>query len=288
MSKSQFRSESKEQMINYLNNKTFDIKYKFLESFVKLGFGHLTSAYSCAELAVVLWYEKMRYKGDNPEWPDRDRFIMSKGHAAGILFPIFEDLSLMKKEEIEEAVKIGGCFTKLQKLYLPGYEFYGGSLGIGLGLGAGLAFGAKMNCENWLTFAILGDAECYEGSIWEAAMFAGHNKLNNLVAIVDRNYLGITDFTENMLALEPMEDKWKACNWDVKRINGHNIEEILDALSGVHLRKSSKPLCIIAETVKGNGIEFMSNKNLMHGVIPKGDEIERAFKELNSNNYKGE
>lgn len=270
------------QIIELLSSKTLAIKNRFLDIFTKLGYGHLTSAFSCAEIVVVLWYKIMNYKFDNPEWTERDRFVMSKAHGAGILFPIFEDLGLVTKDEMEQTLVVGGCFTKLQKLYLPGYEFYGGSLGIGLGLSAGLAYGAKMGREEWLTFSILGDAECYEGAIWEAAMFAGHNKLNNLVAIVDRNYLGITDFTENMLALEPMEDKWRACNWDVCTIDGHNIQEIIKALSSVRSRRSSKPLCIIAETVKGNGIDFMSNKNLMHGAIPKGAEIERAFKELNN------
>jgi transketolase len=271
-----------EQLLRFLDSKTLAVKNRFLEMFIKLGFGHTTSAFSCADVVVALWYNTMIYKTDDPEWAGRDRFVMSKGHAAGILFPIFEDLGFMTKDEMENTIKIGGDFTKLQKLFLPGYEFYGGSLGIGLGLSAGLAYGAKMNREDWLTFTILGDAECYEGSIWEAAMFAGHNKLNNLITIIDRNYLGITDFTENMLVLEPLEDKWKACNWDVIRIDGHNIQEIINALAGIRSRKRSKPLCIIADTIKGNGIDFMSNKNLMHGVVPKGDKIEQAFYELNN------
>ncbi len=275
-------------IIDCLTEKTLFIKKRFLEIFTKLGFGHTTSAFSCAEITVVLWYHIMKYNVNDPSWVDRDRFVMSKGHAAGILFPIFEDIGFMTKGEMEETIRIGGDFSKLHQLFLPGYEFYGGSLGIGLGLSAGLAYGAKMNRETWLTFTILGDAECYEGSIWEAAMFAGHNRLNNLIVIVDRNYLGITDFTENMLALEPFEDKWKSCNWDVIRINGHNLCEILDTFSGIRSRKSSKPLCIIAETIKGNSIEFMSNINLMHGVVPKGSDIERAYNDLNKYYNKSE
>lgn len=260
--------------------KTKEIKKKCLEMCIHAGSGHVTSAFSCAEIMTTLYYEIMNYDVSNPEWKNRDRFVMSKNHGSVITYPILADLGYVNEEELETFLKDGSRFGSHSKDSIPGVEFSGGSLGIGLGVAAGLAYGAKLCGETWFTFALVGDGECYEGSIWEAAMFAGHYGLNNLVAIVDRNYMCVTDYTENMLKLEPMEDKWRAFNWDVLRVNGHCHEEILSAFSGLRSFRRTKPLCIIADTVKGNGIDFMSNKLLMHGVAPKGEYAARALAQL--------
>lgn len=268
------------QSYGQLYQKSYEMRKRFLEIFTKLGYGHLTTAFSETEILIALLSETMNFHAGNVNDKNRDRLVLSKGHWAGMLFPVFEDLGILSKEEIEEIIKCGGDFTKTRELFYPGFEFYGGSLGIGLGMAAGLAMGAKLNREDWMVFCLLGDAECYEGAIWEAMLFAGHNRLNNLVVVVDRNYLGCSDFTENMCELEPFEEKWKSCNWDTKAVDGHSYEELLGALEGIRSRRTSKPLCIIADTVKGKGLDYLSNKPLMHGFMPKGEEVCAAYENL--------
>lgn len=263
-----------------LIEKSYKMRKRYLEIFTDLGIGHVTSAFSTTEILVTLYYTIMRYQTDNAEWEDRDRFVLSKGHGAGMLFPIFEDLNFLPSDKLKESMQIGGDLSVLRSFFYPGFEFYGGSLGIGLGLACGLAKGARLNRRDWLTFCLVGDAECYEGAIWEAAMFAGHQHLNNLVAIVDRNYLGCSDFTENMLSLEPFADKWRACDWDTAEVDGHDCQAIYTVLRDIRSRHSKKPLCIIANTIKGHGLSYMENIPLMHGHIPSGEETKRAFQEL--------
>ena len=260
--------------------KSYQLRKRFLEIFTELGYGHLTTAFSETEILITLFYKAMNYNARNINSEDRDRLIISKGHGAGMLFPIFEDIGILDRDEIIDTVRLGGNHARIRRLFYPGFEFYGGSLGIGLGMAAGLALGAKLNRKDWLAFCLLGDAECYEGAVWEAMLFAGHNKLNNLVAIVDRNYLGCSDFTENMCGLEPFREKWESCNWETKVVDGHSYEELVQAMEGIRARKTSKPICVIAETVTGNGLDYLSNVPLMHGYMPKGDEIQKAFENL--------
>lgn len=267
-------------MCEELYLKSYQIRKRFLELFTDLGYGHLTTAFSETEILISLFYRIMKFDANSMNTGNSDRLVVSKGHGAGILFPIFEDLEILSREEIKEILRLGGDFSKIKKMFYPGFEFYGGSLGIGLGMAAGLALGAKLNREEWLTFCILGDAECYEGAIWEAMLFAAHNKLNNLIAIVDRNYLGCSDFTENMCELEPFREKWESCNWETRVIDGHSHEDILLSMAGVRARQTSKPICVIAKTEKGKGIDYLSNKPLMHGYMPKGNSVKTAFESL--------
>lgn len=259
---------------NELSQKAYELRKRFVEIFTNIGYGHLTTAFSETEILVTLYYEIMKCSKEDWENDKNDILVLSKGHGAGMLFPIFEDLGYLSREEMEDTVRVGGDFKKLQRYFVPGFEFYGGSLGIGLGMAAGLALGKKLDRDNRMIFCLLGDAECYEGSIWEAMLFAGHNELNNLVVVVDRNYMGCSDFTENMCRLEPFEDKWRSCGWDTKVVDGHSIEELEEALRNVRSRRIRKPLCIIANTVKGKGLENVCNVPVMHGYMPKKDEIE--------------
>lgn len=268
------------QAFEVLYLKSYKIRKRFLEIFTELGYGHLTTAFSETEILIALFYEIMDYNVQNMDSEMRDRLVVSKGHGAGMLFPILEDIGILSEDEVKDIVRVGGEHSRIKQFFYPGFEFYGGSLGIGLGMAAGLALGAKLNREDWITFCLLGDAECYEGSVWEAMMFAGHNRLNNLVAIVDRNYLGCSDFTENMCKLEPFREKWESCNWETKTVDGHSYEALIQSMKGIRTKKTSKPLCIIAETVKGKGVDYLSNIPLMHGFMPKGNEIRKAFEEL--------
>lgn len=263
-----------------LREKTQNAKETCLEFCIRAGAGHITSAFSCAEIVTALYYNVMNIDPHNPNWEDRDRFVMSKNHASIITFPILADLGFVKKEDIETFLEDGSIYGEHSKMCIKGVDFAGGSLGIGLGTACGLAYSAKHNRKSWLTFCIVGDGEMYEGSIWESAMFAGANKLSNLIVVVDRNHMCITDFTDKMLSQNPLEEKWAAFNWEVRIIDGHTIKDILESLSDVRNRSSEKPLCIIAETVKGNGIQFMENNIFMHGVAPKGDKADLAVRQL--------
>ena len=258
---------------------TYHNRKRFLELFTGLGYGHLPSSFSWAEIATVLYYEIMKLPDTELKQPS-DRMVLSKGHGSGILFPIFEDMGYFTKEEMENTLRVGGETEKLRRLFTPGFDFYGGSLAIGLGMAAGLAKGDKLSEAPWKTYCIVGDAECYEGAIWEAAHFAGHQQLDNLIVIIDRNGLGCSDFTEHMLALEPFAEKWRSSNWDVHEIDGYDYNAIYQALHDASHEKHEKPQCIIAATKKGQGLDYVIDKPLMHGYMPKGKEIERAFREL--------
>lgn len=268
-----------------LLNKIHYAKCKVLDMCVSAGKGHLTTAYSCAEIIGVLYYDAMRINPKEPLWKDRDRFIMSKNHGSLMLYPILADLGFFDSSELNTFMADGTRLGGHSKLCLPGIDYAGGSLGIGLGVSVGLAYSAQMDQKDWMTFCILGDAECYEGSVWEAAMLAGHLGLNNLVAFIDRNGLGITGFTEDILKMEPLAEKWAAFGWEVRSIDGHDIAQIQNTLSDIRVRTSKKPLMIIANTVKGHGIDFMSNEPLCHGMAPRAKDIERAYAQLGANRH---
>ncbi len=266
--------------IHELEKKAYQYRKRFLEIFTTLGFGHVTSAFSWCEIATVLYNEIMDVAPEIEMVPDFDKLFVSKGHGAGILFPIFEDLNYFTPQQMNEMIKIGGSNEQLRKLYYPGFDFYGGSLGVGLGVAAGLAKAAKISHYEWKIFCVVGDAECYEGSIWEAINFAGHQKLNNLIMIIDRNQLGCSDFTEHMLAMEPLKEKIESFNWMVTEVDGHDMSALYDSLLEAKTSRIEKPKCIIAKTKKGKGLEYLIDKPLMHGYMPKGDDIKKAFEEL--------
>lgn len=266
--------------INFLKEKTKQIKRKCLEMCVNAGMGHVTTAFSCAEIVTALYYRIMDIKKNCPDFENRDRFIMSKNHGSVITYPIFADIGWIEDDELMTFMADGSHIGGHSKMCVKGVDFAGGSLGIGLGVAAGLAYGARLFGKDYKIYTLLGDGECYEGSVWEAAMFAGSNKLNNLVAIVDRNNMACTDFTENMLPQEPFKDKWSAFNWEVIETDGHNMENIVNALEYAKGRTGVRPLCIIAKTVKGHGIDFMCGDPLMHGAAPKGDCIAEAFRQI--------
>jgi transketolase len=270
-----------DEKIQFIQRKIWESKLKVLEMGINAGMGHITSAYSCAEILATLYYKVMRHNPKKPKWSERDRFIMSKNHGSLMIYPILADLGYFSENELMSFMQDGTRLGGHSKLILEGVDFAGGSLGIGLGIGAGMAYAAKMDNKDWLTFVLIGDGECYEGSIWEAAMFAAHNQLDNLIVIIDRNKLCCTDFTENILRLEPLEDKWRAFDWDTKEIYGHDIEQLINCFDNIQNTKRKKPFVIIANTVKGNGIDFMSNVPLFHGVAPKGDDAIRALAQIN-------
>jgi transketolase len=253
-----------------------------LEVCINAKTGHLTSSLSCIDILVALYYGGIiKHDPRNPKWDQRDRFILSKGQASPALYCILADCGYYNKSELTKFAQKDGMFGVHLQNSVPGVEITAGSLGHGFNIATGMALVAKKDRTHNMVFALLGDGECYEGSIWEAAMFASHNNLNNLVAIIDRNYLCATDFTEECLSIEPLLDKWKSFGWDVSRINGNDMYEVMRALKYVRSRRSSKPQMIIADTVKGAGIKCTYDQPLWHARTPlKHDDICKCRKEL--------
>ncbi len=267
--------------IQKLKEKANFIRRQILEMVVSAGRGHIGGGFSCVDILVSLYYTPwLKFDPKNPNWENRDRFILSKGHVSAVLFAILADLGYFPISDLNTFQKENSILAGHPDRRVPGIDVDTGSLGHGLGIGAGLALSAKMSKYDFLTFVLLGDGECYEGSVWEAAMFASHHKLNNLIGIVDKNNLCIMDFTKNCVNLEPMDEKWKSFGWDVVSIDGHSFEELNNVFSKVRSRSSEKPLMIIANTVKGKGVSFMENQVEWHHSVPNSEQLEIARKEL--------
>jgi transketolase len=250
---------------------------------VKAGTGHVTSSFSCAELLVGLYYGGiLKFDPENPKWEGRDRLIISKGQASVILYPILADLGFFPEKELKHFNQEDGMFGVHLQYDVPGVELTVGSLGMGFGVAAGMALAAKLNKQRHMVVTLLGDGECYEGSIWETAMFAGYNRLNNLFAIVDRNWMCATEFTEDTIELNPLDEKFLSFGWDVLNIDGHSFEEILQAFDGFRSKKSTRPLVIIADTIKGKGSECLCWEPLWHGIAPKDEDAIIAKEQLRS------
>lgn len=272
--------------IKYLERKAHQLRTDMLEMCIGAGDGHVTSSLSCADIMTVLFYGGvLKHDPKNPDWDCRDRFILSKGQASPMLYTVLADRGYFPKSDMDNFAQDGGKFGVHLQKSVPGAELTCGSLGMGFGNAVGIALAAKLNRDLHLTFTMLGDGELYEGSVWEAAMFASHNRLNNLIAIVDRNYQCAIDFTEDFLALESIDKKWKSFGWDVKRINGNSIEDLMESLYGLNARRTNKPTVIIADTIKGKGINYISCQPLWHGGAPiKVEDVEACRKDLESYN----
>ena len=267
--------------INELQRKAKLIRGRILEMVVSANKGHIGGAFSCSDILVTLYYGGiLRFDPGKPDWSERDRFILSKGHSGIALYAILADLGYFPLPVLSSFCQNGSMLGGHPDRNIPGVEIDTGSLGHGLGVAAGLALCAKMEKRDYLSVVLLGDGECYEGSVWEAAGFSAHHELNNLVAIVDRNRQCATDFTEDCNRLEPLADKWRAFNWDVREINGHSFVELLDALKDLRLRRSPRPLAVIAATIKGKGVPFMEGRIKWHHGVPSGENLDIARKEI--------
>lgn len=239
---------------------------------------HLGGSLSIVELLAGLYAGNIRFIADDPNWEGRDRVILSKGHAAMALYPALVEAGIIEESELETFKQDGSRLGGHPSLNgLPGIEFASGSLGQGLSLGVGtcLALKRKENSES-RAFVFLGDGECDEGSVWEAAASAGHYHLNNLVAVVDMNAIQYDGLTTEVMDMSPFEKKWIDFGWDVLSIDGHNIEEVLDAYD----HKGDKPLAILAHTVKGKGVSFMENNWKYHNANLPKELYDQAIEEL--------
>jgi len=245
---------------------------------------HIASILSMADILAVLYGEVLNYKAQDPKWSKRDKFILSKGHAGAGVYAALAESGFFPVEKLKTHYQDGSDLSgHVSHKGIPGVEFSTGSLGHGLPVATGMALAAKINNKENRVFVLLGDGECNEGSNWEAILFAAHHKLDNLVAIVDRNMLQSIYSTEDTLALEPFAEKWKAFGWNVIEVNGHNHSEILEACKDGS-NETNKPLCVMATTIKGKGVSFMENNILWHYRSPQGSEYKAAIAELESNN----
>lgn len=265
--------------LNQLKHKAKWVRIEALESLVRGGKGHIGGSYSCVEILVALYYGQfVRIDSKNPKHPDRDRFIMGKGHACLSLYPILLDLGFISKERYQEYGVNGGSLGGQLDLSIPGVEYNTGSLGHALGLCAGMAYSFKLDGKDSRAIALIGDAECDEGAIWEAIMFAGDRELKNLVCIVDRNRLSVTEVIEGETVFGKIEEKLNGFGWDCVQIDGHNFEEIFSALD--RAATSNRPMMIVANTIKGKGVSFMENGVKWHHTVPTQNEVEIARREL--------
>lgn len=269
---------SKEDVL-FLKRKAIEIRKEVLKMIHRANSGHTGGSLSCVDILVTLFYKVMRFDPRNPRWEDRDRFILSKGHSVEAYYAVLADLGFFPKEELENYCKYGSRLTGHPTTKVPGVEVNTGALGHGLAVGVGMALAGKIDKKDYKVYVLMGDGELDEGSVWEAAQIAAHYGLDNLVGIIDRNYLQISGNTESILRLEPLSKKWEAFGWYVIEVDGHDFNSLYEVFSKVPQREK-KPHVIIAKTVKGKGISFIEGKVEWHHRVPNEEELRRALEEL--------
>jgi transketolase len=241
--------------------------------------GHYSSVFSSAEIIATLYYHTMRISKD-PNWPDRDRLVLSKGHVAVGVYPILADLGYFPKKWLETYANLDsplGDHPDMRKV--PGVDFSSGSLGHGLSIGLGMALWLRHRKSSARVFVLLGDAELNEGQIWEAAQAASHYRTDNLIGIVDRNQMGLDGRTEEVMGIEPLADKWRAFGWQVHECDGHSVDALVRTFDSIP-RNSGRPQVVIAQTLKGKGLRWMELSRLWHLGYLHGADAEIATKEL--------
>ncbi len=275
-----YRRNIHKRDISFLKKQAKLIRVEILKMLTLAGSGHTGGSLSAADIVTALYFSKMRHKPDDPGWRERDRFILSKGHAAPLLYAVLAMAGYFDTTALKTLRKLG---SPLQghpcSRVLPGVEISTGSLGQGLSVSNGIAIGLKMDKLSSRVYCLLGDGETQEGQVWEAAMTAAHYKLDNLCAIIDLNGLQIDGPVSKVKAIEPVASKWSAFGWNVIDIDGHDMKEILEALDEAETVKG-KPSVILAHTIKGKGVSFFEGKVEYHGIAPTPEELEEALKEM--------
>jgi transketolase len=272
---------SKEDMKKFLD-KSYRIRKHVLEMTTRAGTGHPGGSLSCVDVVVALYFHVMRHDPKNPNWPDRDRFVLSKGHAAPTLYAALAEAGYIPIEEFENLRKLGSPLQgHPDRNRVPGVENSSGSLGNGLAIANGMALAAKIDERPYRVYVLLGDGECQEGLVWEAAMFAAHYKIDNLTAIIDRNGLQIDGPTEQVMSIEPLASKWKSFGWNVIEVDGHDILAIIEACEEAK-RVRGRPTVIIAYLIKGRGVSFMEWVTSFHGKTLTEEQCKKALQELDA------
>jgi len=273
-------AQTEETQVSELTQIAREIRRKSLEIIHRAGSGHPGGSLSAADIMTALYFGVMRYDASQPHDPNRDRFVMSKGHATGVFYSVLARAGYFKDEDLKDYRKINSRLNLSGHPHpkTPGVEIATGSLGQGLSVAHGIALGARLDDKDYKVYVLLGDGELQEGQVWEAAMSASKFNTNNLIAIVDFNKVAQDNITRDLKDLEPLEDKWRSFGWDVHRIDGHDMDQVYKTLTlPLH---EKKPRVIIADTIKGKGVSFMEGKPAWHGVAPSDEEYQKALKDL--------
>ncbi len=265
--------------ITSLEGKAKHIRQKILETLYHAGSGHPGGSLSAVEIMITLYFYKMNHRPQDPQWKDRDRLIISKGHVTPVVYVTLAECGYFPKEELPTFRRFGSRLQGHVHHKVPGVEFNTGSLGHGLSVANGMALGARMLKCPFKTYCLLGDGELQEGSIWEAAMGASHRQLDNLCAIIDYNKVQENGPTNEIKNLEPLTKKWESFGWHVREVDGHNFQELIKALDEFDTMKG-RPMVIIAHTIKGKGVSFMEGKAAWHGKAPNKEQLEMAIAQL--------
>jgi len=277
---SEYIQDEKVKELEVMANK---IRQSIIEMLVAAGSGHTAGPLGMADIFTALYFHILKHDPKNPDWPERDRLILSNGHICPVRYAAMAYSGYFPIEELKTLRKFG---SRLQghpeRTMLPGVETTSGPLGSGLGEATGIAYGARMDGKKFKVYCAMSDAEHQSGNLWESAMFAGNNKLSNLIGIIDRNNIQISGMTEEVMPLEPLRAKYEAFNWHVLEVDGHNIEEFVDAAEEAKTI-FEKPTVIIAHTIPGKGISEIECDYKWHGIAPKPEEGERFLKELRKN-----
>ena len=260
-----------------------EVRKEIIRMLGRAGSGHPGGSLSAAEIVTALFFRVMRHDSRDPKWEERDRFVLSKGHGVPALYAAMALSGYFPKEQLATLRQLGSPLQgHPDTRFLPALEACTGSLGQGLSIATGIALAGKMDKKDWRVYALLSDGENEEGQTWEAACFAGFQKLDRLIAIVDYNKFQLDGAIKDILDLEPLVKKWESFRWHVQEVNGHILNEILSAIETAH-RTPGAPHVIIAHTVKGKGVSFMEHNNYFHGVAPTAEEVEAALAELDGN-----
>lgn len=270
-------------LIKELERKALQIRIDIVKM-IGYNSGHAGGALSATDLVTALYFHQMKHNPKNPYWPERDRFVLSKGHAAPLLYAVLAETGYFDKKILLTLRKFKSCLQGHPDIKfkpgIPGIEISTGELGQGLSVACGISLASRVNKRNYHVYVLLGDGEIQEGQVWEAAMFASHYQISNLTAIVDRNRLQIDGFVKEVMNIDPIVDKWKSFGWKAIEIDGHDMKEIIDTLKTAAEEKN-KPTVIIVNTIKGKGVSFLENNVASHHIHGlKQEQITQAFNEL--------
>jgi len=260
------------------------IRRDLVEMIWHAGGGHIGGSLSSVDILTVLYFHTLRVNPLEPQWEERDRFILSKGHAGAVLYAVLAQKGYFPKERLTDSFnQVNGILQEHPDMMTPGIDICSGSLGQGLSVGVGMAWGIKRRKKDSRVYVLLGDGETNEGQVWEAAMSASHLKVDNLTAIIDNNKFGVNGPVEELMNIEPLKEKWQAFGWKVREIDGHNISQVIEACQWAKEEglKSNSPQVIIAHTIKGKGVSFMENKSEFHACSLSEEQYKGALKELN-------
>ena len=273
-------NDQSEEATRGLEEKARRVRTHIVRMIAGAGSGHIAPALSCADIVSALYFSVLRLDPGNPQWEDRDRFILSKGHGCAAHYAVLAEKGFFPLEVLDTFCRLDSILGgHPDRLKVPGVEASTGSLGHGLPIGVGMAIAGKVDGRAYRVFVLLGDGENDEGAVWEGAMAASHYKLDNLIAIIDRNRLQVDGWTEDVMNPEPLADKWRSFGWCVQEINGHDMNQIVDALH-IATATRERPAVIIAKTVKGKGVSFMEGSVDWHYGVVTAEAATRALREL--------